>query len=200
MAKTKKPSIDEKEKEKKGGMVQWFVLIVLVPVTFAIIIGVVILSMMGVPLAEMSKNAAAGIPGISALVEDEPEQEAGASPENEETIALLEEEIQAMEQELVEKDEELLSMQEEVDAAGQEADAEEEEIEPNPELAELASMYEEMSAKNAAAILNELDDAEAIRHMQEMNTENRSAILEKMEVEKAAVIMGAFAEPAAETG
>ncbi|WP_252313477.1 magnesium transporter MgtE N-terminal domain-containing protein [Sinobaca sp. H24] len=77
---------------------------------------------------------------------------------------------------------------------------EEEEIEPNPELAELASMYEEMSAKNAAAILNELDDAEAIRHMQEMNTENRSAILEKMEVEKAAVIMGAFAEPAAETG
>ncbi|WP_252313478.1 hypothetical protein [Sinobaca sp. H24] len=123
MAKTKKPSIDEKEKEKKGGMVQWFVLIVLVPVTFAIIIGVVILSMMGVPLAEMSKNAAASIPGISALVEDEPEQEVGASPENEETIALLEEEIQAMEQELVEKDEELLSMQEEVDAAGQEADA-----------------------------------------------------------------------------
>ncbi|WP_252313807.1 MotE family protein [Sinobaca sp. H24] len=200
MAKNKKIPVEEKEKEKKGGMMQWFILIVLVPVTFAIIIGVVILSMMGVPLAEMGKNAAAGIPGVSALMENESEEAVGGSPEDADTIAALEEEIQSMEQQLIERDEEIISLQEEAEAAGEEADVDEEDIEANPELAELASMYEEMSAKNAAAILNEMEDAQVIRHMQEMNTENRSAILEKMEVEKAAVIMGAFEEPTAEAG
>ena len=182
------PMASSVKKEKKAGKFQWFVFLILIPVLFALVLGTVILSILGVNVADLGKNAIQDFPLAAAMFEEEKSEE---SVESTDVINEKEEEITRLQQELDTKNQEIRTLEEELEELhiSMEAEREEEEPASNSHLKEVAQIYENMSAGKAAAILSEMNNGDILLHMEEMSTEARASILGKMEPEKAAKIM-----------
>ncbi|MFB4162668.1 magnesium transporter MgtE N-terminal domain-containing protein [Alteribacillus sp. JSM 102045] len=187
----------KKTTEKKSGKLQWFFLIIFIPTLFAAIIAGVLLSILGVNVLDLGKNAASDLPVVSSFFEEEEnetENEMSSRP-TEKVLNEKDQEITELEQELEDKEEEIRSLEETLEDLQIEMETEEENTEQtNMELKELAQVYENMSAGKAADILAELETEQILRHMAEMNTESRAAIISKMEAERAAELIDALDE------
>ncbi|WP_240375311.1 MotE family protein [Bacillus piscicola] len=182
----------KKQTEKKAGKLQWFMLIVCIPTLFAVILGVVFLSILGVNVIDLGKNAMQDIPVVVDFLEDEDGNKAsGLSGEEAlEKLTTKEEEVSRLKQELEAKELELRNVQEELETLQIELETEGEEIDEAPSQSkDMAKIYEAMSAGKAAAILSEMNIEQILLHMQEMSVDAQAAILGKMEPEKAAAIM-----------
>ncbi|MFD2704805.1 MotE family protein [Salibacterium lacus] len=182
------------EKRTKKG--QWFFLIIFIPVVFALIIGVVLLSFLGVNVADMGRSMINEVPGIS-MEAEETETTAGESaPQADpEELAAKEEEIASLEQQLEAKNTEIQELEQEMEAMQVEQQTENSEQEQdNSGLQETAQVYESMGASAAASILAEMSDQEVVRHLSETGTEMRADILAEMEPQRASVIINSLSE------
>ncbi|MFZ3587920.1 MotE family protein [Bacillus sp. DJP31] len=166
---------------------QWFLFAGVIPFLFAVTFALVVLTIAGVNVMDVVKKYGQHIPGISALSKsDEPEinieeklrkdigdLEANATGQIA-TVTKLEKEAEQNLQELQNQQAQIDKLTEELikkDALQQDT---------KQTLKDIATMYESMSAQNAAAILTELNDQEALKIVQSLSMEALGAIFEKM--------------------
>jgi flagellar protein FlbB len=167
---------------------QWFLFVVMVPMLFASLVALVVLTFAGVNVVDAAKKYGANVPGLSKLVAEEDtainvEEQLrkdivdieSINKEQLTTISDLKEEI---EQSQANVD----SLQNKVEQLTKELNKEEKEQEDTEQtMKEIAGVYETMSAKKAAAIITELREQEALKILQTVSTDSLSSILEKME-------------------
>lgn len=189
---------DTKQTEKKKmNPILWFLFAIVIPVSIVLVIIFVILSLAGFNVLDWTREKGSELPVVSNFV---------SSPEE----VAIEEEISRLEEELEMKDEEIeqleftidelegeivhleqeISSQEEIIAnfeAG-ETDEEDGEETDNDSLSEMAKTFEEMKAKGAAQILENMTEEEVVIIMRELPNDVRGAILEAMDAEIAASI------------
>lgn len=189
---------DTKQTEKKKmNPILWFLFAIVIPVSIVLVIIFVILSLAGFNVLDWTREKGSELPVVSNFV---------SSPEE----VAIEEEISRLEEELEMKDEEIeqleftideledeivhleqeISSQEEIIAnfeAG-ETDEEDGEETDNDSLSEMAKTFEEMKAKGAAQILENMTEEEVVIIMRELPNDVRGDILEAMDAEIAASI------------
>lgn len=189
---------DTKQTEKKKmNPILWFLFAIVIPVSIVLVIIFVILSLAGFNVLDWTREKGSELPVVSNFV---------SSPEE----VAIEEEISRLEEELEMKDEEIeqleftidelegeivhleqeISSQEEIIAnfEAEETDEEDGEETDNDSLSEMAKTFEEMKAKGAAQILENMTEEEVVIIMRELPNDVRGAILEAMDAEIAASI------------
>ncbi|MBU8907010.1 MotE family protein [Desertibacillus haloalkaliphilus] len=179
-------------KEKEYSKFQWFFLIIFIPTIFAVLLLGVILSFLGFNVIDEAKELGSNVPVLSSYLSDEEDDEE-EKVDVDGLITSLENkqaELERLERQLDQKDEEIASLQDEiVELELAFAQEQQQTADHHQEMADLASTYESMSAKNAARILSELSNEEVLFQISELNTETRAKILSNMGAERAAEIM-----------
>ncbi|GAA0365068.1 hypothetical protein GCM10008968_21100 [Bacillus horti] len=183
------------ENEKPYGRLQWVFYIVLVPALFTLILVGIIFTFLGYNVIDATKSFFQNIPVVSALFNSEDDETEGVAEETEPTINL--------EEELAQKDTELEGVQTELIALKSDLQQREMKIleleqtieemtvqeeqnvisakERTKQIRELAQLYGGMSAKRAAAILENLTLTEAALIIREMDSQQRSGILTRFD-------------------
>ncbi|NEU29371.1 MotE family protein [bacterium LRH843] len=182
-------------KEKSYNKLQWFFLVIFIPIVFTVILSGVIVSLLGINVLDKAKEIGGSLPIVSSYLSDEPENLDGEQvPLLEQKIAEQQAELDKLHDEMKRKDEEILQLErkqlqlEESQVVQKELAARK-----KKELGEIAKTYETMSPKNAAAILAALPIDEAFMHLEQVSIEVRANILAKMESKKAADLMSRLA-------
>ncbi|WP_456275496.1 MotE family protein [Bacillus sp. AK128] len=173
---------------------QWFLFVGVIPLLFAVIVSVVVLSFAGFDVTGTALKIGQHIPGVSSLLpveeEEEIDLEAKLRHDVEELEALNNEQlamVEQLEKEAEIREGEITSLNAEIERLMEQLNAQEaEQQETKQTIKELSKIYESMSAKNAASILSELEDQDALTILQALSTEALGAILEKMEPADAA--------------
>lgn len=189
---------DTKQTEKKKmNPILWFLFAIVIPVSIVLVIIFVILSLAGFNVLDWTREKGSELPVVSNFVSS-PEEVA-----TEEEISRLEEELEMkdekieqleltideLEDEIVHLEQEI-SSQEEIIAnfEAEETDEEDGEETDNDSLSEMAKTFEEMKAKGAAQILENMTEEEVVIIMRELPNDVRGDILEAMDAEIAASI------------
>jgi flagellar motility protein MotE (MotC chaperone) len=183
-----------KAENQEYSKLQWFIMVILIPVIFAIILFSIILSFMGLSVIDEGKQLASKTPFLSKYVKTEEQLVEEVEKVNiDELTAKISThltEIGVLEQKLTAKDNEIQVFQDEIELLlAQLEDQEAAEVDITTEYKEIAKLYETMSAKNAASILIELPEDEAVVHLSFMKTDARAAIFAKMAPDKAAQLI-----------
>lgn len=183
-----------KKEEQQYSKIQWFFLVIFIPVVFAIILFSIILSLMGVNVIDQTKQVASNVPILSEYVQTEEqilEEEEKANIE--ELTAKLNQreiEISRLETTISRNEEEIESLLEEIGLLMlQLEELQDAQFEVFTEYEEIGKLYEAMAAQNAARIISELPDEKAAIHLSFMNTETKAAILAQLPAEKAAQLI-----------
>lgn len=182
--------------EEKGatflGKIQWFFFVVLIPLLFAIAVALVVLNFAGVDVEDAVKKYGANIPGVSKLVADKDtihveEKLRKDIVDLEATNKEQVDKISNLEKEIEKRDTELEQLQAEIDELTEQLNNEDsEKANTEKTKSEVSKAFESMSAKNAAAIVAELQESEALNILQALSTDTLSSILEKMDPVQAA--------------
>lgn len=178
--------------DKSIGLFQKIIFWFLLPILFTIFLAIVILSIAGIDIWGNIKEIGKNTPVISNVFQEE--EEPPNIAEFEEKIVDLEFEIQQryteidrLETQLANKDRELenlkiekQSLQHTIEELIQMKD------EQKRAFNEIIYTYESMNPKNAAAIINEMNDGEALKVLSNVQPESLAKILEKLPVQDAA--------------
>lgn len=178
----------QENESKVANRFQWFLFAGVIPLLFAVIVSIVVLSFAGVDVAGAVQKYGQHIPGISKLIPAEEgtiDLEAKLKQDvtnleeiNKENLTMIEQ----LEKEAEVRATEITSLQTQIEQLTEELNAKElEQQETKHTITELSKMYESMSAKNAAVILAELEDQDALTILRGLSTDALGAILEKME-------------------
>ncbi|MFB5660563.1 MotE family protein [Alteribacillus sp. HJP-4] len=182
-----------KSKEKKTGKAQWFFLIIFVPLLFAVILGGVILSFLGINVLELGREAVSNVPGLAEMVEEEGPNEETEQLESAEEAAAKDDEIAALQAELEAKDDEIRDLETELEEVLIESETDQNQSEDEDgDDSELTDIYENMAPGSAADVFSEMDTARVVLHMNGLRADTRSQILAKMEPADAASILSAL--------
>ncbi len=174
-------------KEKSYNKIQWFFFVIFIPVVFTIILALVISSFLGFNVIEKGKELSARLPILSSYVGKEKNDESAIILELEQKLADQQAELDKKKNEIERKDKEISELKlKRTQVEEQQTVEHEQGTKKDQELKETAKTYEAMSPKNAAAIISELPNEEAIRHLTHVSIETRAKILAKMDSEKAA--------------
>ncbi|SDG97973.1 Flagellar motility protein MotE, a chaperone for MotC folding [Alteribacillus persepolensis] len=181
-------------KGRKNSKWQGFLLLVVIPIVFAVVMAGILLSFAGVHVIDLGRSAAQSVPVLSSFTEEENEtKEVNEVQKQAEELAGKEQEINRLALELEEKEKAIAQLEEALEEAELELEAERTDREQTSiELQELAEVYDNMSTGAAADILSELEMETVLRHMAEMDSKARAAIIGKMEPERAANVMNAL--------
>ncbi|KAB8138739.1 hypothetical protein F9U64_03735 [Gracilibacillus oryzae] len=180
----------KENKEKKPGILQWLIVII-VPLIFAAIVTLIILNIMGVDVAGYSKEALNKVPFLSETVmTDEEEVFDQQLAEKDETILTRDEEISSLQTQLQEKDQQIGDLQEEIASLSEQMAEQQNDIEATAVAEEsdqeITASFEEMKPKTAAPIIENLDNQLAISILNQLDSKVRGEILAEMEPETAA--------------
>ncbi|GED70237.1 hypothetical protein BRE01_39390 [Brevibacillus reuszeri] len=190
--------MEEIQEEREYGRWEWFFYMIVIPALFACILGGVLLSLLGINVLGNVLTWANSIPYVEKLIPDDyvATPDKNEKPElmkqvtnlqndqakNQQAMASLQAEaskkdstIQALEKQV----EDLNKMMEEKRAT---------EAERQQQYTDLAKVYTTMSAKNAAAIIENLKLTESVTVMSKMKPAQRADILAKMDPKTAADI------------
>lgn len=174
----------EKEK-KKGSFFQWFFMLFLIPLLFAIVLSVAVMSFMGINVTQLGQDVVKSVTGSEESADD-----AGASDEE---LEAKEEEIVELQQRLEEREQELRSVEEELEELTLEAETkesgEEGEEENGGSTGSAQKIYEEMKPATAAAVLSQQETEIIVQHLYSLQPEEQAAILEEMDEELAASVV-----------
>lgn len=182
------------DKEKSYSKIQWFFLVIFIPIVFTAILAGVILSLLGVNVIEKAKDAVASVPFVADYVAPEEEEEPVDVAAFEQTIAEQQAEVERLQSELTSKEEEISQLEMELVQLAESQTIERElAAREEQELEDIAKTYEAMSAKNAAAIISDLPIEEALLHISQVSIDVRADILGKMDSELAAELMSRLA-------
>ncbi|MBA2873990.1 MotE family protein [Thermaerobacillus caldiproteolyticus] len=180
----------EIEKEEKVNKLQWFLFVIVIPLLFAIALTLVITTIAGVNVFDVAKKYGAKVPGVSQLVgETKTTSEQVLKKNIVEQKATIEEQkmkIKELEKEAENKQKQIDSLKQEIErlnaelSAKQEEEAQSSSNEAKQTVQDISKMYETMSPKNAAAIISEMSDGDAINILSSLSSDKAAAILEKM--------------------
>ncbi|WP_066193877.1 MULTISPECIES: MotE family protein [Gracilibacillus] len=179
-----------KQKEKKAGMFQWLMVIV-VPLIFAAIITVIILSVMGVDVMKHTKETLNKVPFLSEYVTTDDEAYYQHQLTNrDQSIEQLQARVEELEVELETSQGTVTDLEEELAEASVESvelgNSEETPEEEDDNLEELSESFLAMKPEEAAPIIENLADEVAIPLLTLMDAEARGEIMAVMESEVAA--------------
>jgi flagellar motility protein MotE (MotC chaperone) len=186
----------ELQEEKESGILkklQWFIFVIFIPMLFATVVGLVVLTFAGINVVDAAKKYGSNIPGISKLVAEEDKainleeklrkdivDLEATNKDQLTTIADLEKEVEKSQAEVE-------TLQSKIDQLTEQLNMGEDQVEHSKQtMKDIAGIYESMSAKNAAAIITELQDQDAIQILQSLSSDALGEILEKMEPTEAA--------------
>ncbi len=186
MAKT----LEDKE-EKKGSRFQMFISIIFIPILFAVAVTLIILTVAGINVFDSTKEISKKIPFISSYLEAE---ETATPEETEAKIIDLQGGIQDREAKLEQLEKQMQSKEEELSQSAAEKEQLQQQIdellaiqeENKKAFKEIIATYEQMSAKKAAPIIENLNDSEALKIMSSMKPDTLASIMENLEPENAA--------------
>ncbi|MGN7407536.1 MotE family protein [Sporosarcina sp. SAFN-010] len=193
MKRKKNKTPDSFKEERKAGsffqmLLAWFV----IPLIFAIAVLLIIAKVADVNVVEKAKEWTASVPVLEQKKQD-------SSTKKDKKI--LEERVVAMKEELKQKEKQLMGIQEDLkksNAKNEELVLAQEKLqaeilvlqrtndESKKEVGQLVSTFEQMSAKSAAPVITEMDDAQALQLLSQMKANTLAAILEKMSAKDAA--------------
>ncbi|MCJ8006266.1 MotE family protein [Lederbergia wuyishanensis] len=184
-------TLKNQKTEKEPGIFHRFIFWFIIPLLFALFLALLIASVAGVNVFQKAKEFSDNVPILSNMFD---EKEKANVLEYEEKIVNLDAEIQnknaqidqlksQLEKNENEKERFLLEKQrleQTIDELMQMRD------ENKRAFKEIVTTYEAMAPKNAAPIILEMNDEEAVKILSNIGTESLAKILEKMPPEKAA--------------
>lgn len=191
--------MEEIQEEREYGRWEWFFYMIVIPALFASLLGGVLLSLLGVNVLGNVLHWANSIPYVEKLVPDEYDLVSDAEKEEldkEKQVAALQQDqaknqqqISALKEEAAKKDATIQALQKQVQDLNKLMEKQRAtEEERQKQFADLAKVYTTMSAKNAAAIIENLSLEESVTVMTKMKPNERADILAKMDPKKAADI------------
>lgn len=172
-----------KQNEKSSKLV-WFLLVIFVPAVFALTVFGIVLSFMGIDVVEEAKNK---IPFINHVLKDDEvavtsnvqeKQWKSKFDEQEDYIKMLSADLQKKEKEVTDLKSNIALLEKQVEDA--------EESVKEEENAQLKKLYEAMSAKDAAAVLTEMNNNQVLSILTQLQSETQAAILAKLDAKRAA--------------
>jgi flagellar motility protein MotE (MotC chaperone) len=176
-----------KQNEKSSKFV-WFLLVIAVPAVFAVTVFGIVLSFMGVNVIEEAKNTGKKIPIVKNVFNEEDPAAAvnqntenrwkGKFEEQEEYIKILSADLQKKEKEVTSLKSDIALLEKQVEDAETSVKADEND--------QLKKLYEAMSAKDAAAVMTEMNNNEVLGILTLLQAETQAAILAKLDAKKAA--------------
>jgi flagellar motility protein MotE (MotC chaperone) len=176
-----------KQNEKSSKFV-WFLLVIAVPAVFAVTVFGIVLSFMGVNVIEEAKNTGKKIPIVKNLLNDEApavsvsqnteKQWKDKFEEQEEYIKILSADLQKKEKEVTVLKSDIALLEKQVEDAETSVKAD--------ENGQLKKLYEAMSAKDAAAVMSEMNNNEVLAILTLLQAESQAAILAKLDAKRAA--------------
>ncbi|MFC0188893.1 MotE family protein [Fictibacillus aquaticus] len=179
------------EQTEKSGRLAWFLMVIAVPMIFAITVFAIVLSMMGVNVIDEAAKAGKNIPIFSSFFNENkeiaPSVKKGALNQEQYVKQLNEQDayIKRLEADIRKKEDETSSLKDEVVKLKQQNDEASAELEQKKD-GSLSELYAEMSSKQAAAVLVLLDNASAADILESLETDKQAEILSKMEPSDAA--------------
>ncbi|WP_058307813.1 MotE family protein [Gracilibacillus massiliensis] len=179
-----------KNKEKKAGIFQWLI-VILVPLLFASLITVIILYMMGIDISKYTRETLNKIPFIEeSVTTDQEELYQNNMAKKEEEIASLEEQYETVQVEVQSKDSTIEELEEEIEnLTTQLAELEQQKAENTDDSSAYQGLTESFSAmkpKTAAPIIENMENTVALPLLRELDPEIRGEILGEMDPEIAA--------------
>jgi flagellar motility protein MotE (MotC chaperone) len=176
-----------KQNEKSSKFV-WFLLVIAVPAVFAVTVFVIVLSFMGVNVIEEAKNTGKKIPIVKNVFNDQAPAVAVSQSteyqwkakleEQEEYIKILSADLQKKEKEVTALKSDIALLEKQVEDAETSVKADEND--------QLKKLYEAMSAKDAAAVMTEMNNNEVLGILTLLQAETQAAILAKLDAKRAA--------------
>lgn len=172
-----------KKEKKKGGFFQWFFMLFLIPLLFAVVLSVAVMSFMGINVTQLGQDVVKSVIGSEESADD-----AGTSGEE---LEAKEEEIVELQQRLDEREQELRSVEEELEELTLETESEEnsEEEESSGNTGSVQKIYGEMKPATAAAVLGQQETEVIVQQLYSLQPEEQAAILEEMDEELAASVV-----------
>ena len=182
--------LEEKE-EKKQSRFQGFIFVVFIPLLFAITVALIVMTILGINVFELSKEYGQKIPFISSALNEEASQ---SIEDIESKVIELEAEIKDREAKISKLETEIENKDEEISQVQLEKERLEEEIleltamkdENKRAFKDIIKTYETISAKKAAPILTQMSEDEALQILSSIKADTLAAIMEKMNPEDAA--------------
>jgi flagellar motility protein MotE (MotC chaperone) len=183
-------SMEEKENQRESKF-QGFMLVVAIPILFAIVVALVALSFLGINIFETAKDIGGRVPFLSEIVKEDKQPSVEEFQKN---IVSLEAEIEDREA----KVEQLQSKIESKDTQLKRIELEKTQLQAQIEeltaiqeenkraFREIVKTYETMSAKSAAPIISKMDSDEAVKILTNIKPESLAAIMEKLPADVAA--------------
>ncbi|MFK3938698.1 hypothetical protein ACI2JA_14460 [Alkalihalobacillus sp. NPDC078783] len=191
-----------KEEKKSNGLKTMLLAVVLPLIVVCLLVLFFIAPLFGFDVMGSSKQWAQSVPVLSSFVSEEDESPSTETPNDlKAENSSLQIELEQTKSQLEEATQNLQATQEELDQVQTDAALQEEsgmiestDVTVAERNKELAKNYEQMSAKAAAAILNELTVDEILTQLKDVKTETRSSILAKMEAPLAADVVRAWSD------
>lgn len=198
MASKKRRKAPADTEEKNGyNLFQWVLFIVVIPLLFALTIGLVVMTIAGVNVFEKTKEVTANIPYVSDWIgtteqdgktDSEKVVELQAEIKNKEAkIDQLSGDLESSKAEV----EELLTEQDKLNAQLKQLQAQQKETADQKQTStsaadNVAKTYESMDEESIAGIIINLTNNEAVAILQELSVEKQASVLENLEAKKAA--------------
>ncbi|MDF2684473.1 MAG: hypothetical protein K0R47_5663 [Brevibacillus sp.] len=190
--------MEEIQEEREYGRWEWFFYMIVIPALFASLLGGVLLSLLGVNVLGNVLHWAKSVPYVEKLVPDEYAAAPGSDPKeelNKQVTSLQTDHVKSqqalssLKEETAKKDSTIQALEKQVqDLQKMMEDKRATEEERQQQFTDLAKVYTTMSAKNAAAIIENLNPDESVTVMTKMKPIQRADILSKMDPKKAADI------------
>lgn len=181
----------QKEVKRKTNPFQKFIFLVLIPLLFAIFIGLLIASVAGVNVFQKAKDISGKLPFVTEKTEKE-------------NIADFENKLISLDAEIKNKNVEIEQLQAKLENNETEKERfllEKKQLEQTIDelkiikdenkraFKEIVSTYEAMAPKSAAPIILEMNDSEAVKVLSNLSTDQLAKIMEKMPPKNAAKYM-----------
>ena len=188
----------KEENKKKTNPILWILFAIVIPLMVVSVIAVFVLSLVGVDVTGWMKEKGSNIPVVSSLVTTDEEKDLQRQLEQaNETIESQAEEIEALNQEIehlegIIEDLELEMERIENRNESEESLLEDSDLTDEEEIKRVASSFRKMDPEDAAQIIQNLDQTNAIAILSNLSGDVRGDILAEMEPRQAAEIMTAM--------
>ncbi len=199
--KEQSPALEEKE-EKKYGKFQWFVMVILIPLIFTITLALIIMTIAGINVFDKAKEYGQHVPFVSQFIPGSKDYEIknlkkreaelkATIAENEKQIKQLEGSSKNKQTEVDKLNKQIKTLNAKLKNIGDGEDGSTGSIQlPNSKkkqtLDDIVKSFENMSAGNAASIIPQLPDEDAVTILSSLKVPTLTALLEKMPPKDAA--------------
>ncbi|MDE3838520.1 hypothetical protein C0966_03840 [Bacillus methanolicus] len=183
--------IFEEQEEKKYGRLQWFLYVVVIPMLFALVVALIVMTFAGINVFDAAKEYGKKIPVVSNIFNNENSK---SITEIEQTMVELEGEIKDKEAKISRLESQMQNKDQEIERLKLEKKRLERQIDELAAIQEenkrafkdIVRTYETMSAKKAAPIITKMKNEEALKILTNIKADTLASIMENMSPEEAA--------------